>query len=102
MVSHKNRRINIGVWRDQIMEKVGGAIAKFRWIVFALVIGISGVLLFYALKLPVRISLEKLFPYNHPFVQLNKDLGAKFGGANTMLVMVKSKKDSIYSVPMLN
>lgn len=84
------------------MERVGSLLTKFRLFVLIIILGISAVLLFYAVKLPVKISLEKLFPYNHPFVQLNKDLGTKFGGANTMLVMVKSKKGSIYTPEMLD
>ncbi len=79
-----------------MMERIANFLAKFRLAVVLIILGISAVFFYYALKLPVRISLEKLFPYNHPFVQLNKDLGTKFGGANTMLVMVKSRQGTIY------
>lgn len=84
------------------MERVGSLLAKFRLLIMVVVLAVSAVFFYYALKLPVRITLEKLFPYNHPFVQLNKDLGTKFGGANTMLVMVKSTKGSIYTETSLS
>lgn len=83
------------------MRKVSKFIVRHRLFIMLLFIGITGFFAYHAMKLPVRISLEKFFPYDHPFVKLNKDLGSKFGGTNTMLIMVKSKQGNIYSQKML-
>ncbi|MFZ2198486.1 MAG: MMPL family transporter, partial [Thermodesulfovibrionales bacterium] len=79
------------------MRKVSKFIVRHRLFIMLLFIGITGFFAYHAMKLPVRISLEKFFPYDHPFVKLNKDLGSQFGGTNTMLIMIKSKQGSIYN-----
>ncbi len=84
------------------MRRVSQFIVRHRLFILLLFIGITGFLFYHAVQLPVRISLEKFFPYDHPFVKLNKDLGSKFGGTNTMLIMVKSKQGSIYSPKMID
>src|SRR3990170_1390219 len=88
--------------RSLAMRRICQFIVRHRLFILLLFIGITGFFFYYAMKLPVRISLEKFFPYDHPFVKLNKDLGSKFGGTNTMLVMVKSKQGSIYSQKMID
>lgn len=79
------------------MRKIAGLISKYKLAILFLFIAITGVLFYFAINLPVRITLEKFFPYDHPFVKLNRDLGSQFGGTNTMLVMVKNKSGSIYN-----
>ena len=84
------------------MEKFYTFIVKKRFAIMLVVLGMTVGFTVLALRLPVRISLEKLFPYNHPFVALNKELGTKFGGTNTMLVMVQSKNgNNIYNPAMI-
>ncbi len=83
------------------MQKISRFIVRYRLLVFFLFVGLTGFFFYHALKLPVRISLEKFFPYDHPFVKLNKDLGSKFGGTNTMLIMVKNNKGSVYNPDMV-
>lgn len=79
------------------MKKIASIISKYKLFVLILFFAVTGVLFYYAMHLPVRITLEKFFPYDHPFVKLNRDLGSQFGGTNTMLVMVKNKTGSIYN-----
>lgn len=78
-------------------KRISAKLSKYRLLILILFIGVTGFLFYHALKLPVRVSLDKFFPYNHPFVKLNKKLGSQFGGTNTMLVMVKNNNGSIYN-----
>jgi len=84
------------------MEKIYSLIVRLRLFILLAIIVTSLFFAYYAFQLPVRVSLEKLFPYDHPFVELNKDLGTKFGGTNTMLVMIKGKTGDIYNEEMIS
>ena len=77
--------------------KIAQLLSRYKVLILLLFVVITGFLFYHAMKLPVRITLDKFFPYNHPFVKLNKDLGSQFGGTNTMLVMVKNNRGSIYN-----
>lgn len=83
------------------MERFYTFVVKRRFAIMLVVLVATVCFAVLALRLPVRISLEKLFPYNHPFVKLNKELGTQFGGTNTMLVMVQSKKGDIFNPTMV-
>jgi len=83
------------------LERHAAWMVRHRTAVMASVLALVGISAVYASRVRLEVQLEKMFPLNHPFVQLNRDLGAKFGGANTLLVAVRVREGDIFNAPTL-
>lgn len=77
-------------------------IVQFRWLIlFVFGLLITGILTYGISVMSVKVVLEDMFPFGHPFVKLHKEFGSQFGGASTILVEVKAKKGDIFNTPFL-
>lgn len=84
-----------------IQDRLSTWMVRHRPAVMVGVLMVAAVAAYYATQVRLEVQLEKMFPSNHPFVALNRDLGAKFGGANTLLVAVQVKDGDIFARPTL-
>jgi predicted RND superfamily exporter protein len=82
--------------RRSVQDAVSSWMVDHRALVMGLVLALAALAALYASRVRLEVQLEKMFPTNHPFVQLNRDLGAKFGGANTLLIAVKVRQGDVF------
>ncbi|MGH7896853.1 MAG: efflux RND transporter permease subunit, partial [Candidatus Binatia bacterium] len=80
-----------------IQDRVSSWMVRRRLAVMAAVFFLALVAAVYALRIRLEVQLEKMFPTNHPFVALNRDLGSKFGGANTLLIAVSVEDGDVFA-----
>lgn len=77
-------------------------IVQLRWLIlFVCGFLITGTLGYGISIMSVKVVLEDMFPFGHPFVKLHKEFGSQFGGASTILIEVKAKKGDIFNTPFL-
>ncbi|MGH7856177.1 MAG: efflux RND transporter permease subunit, partial [Candidatus Binatia bacterium] len=84
-----------------VQDRLSGWMVRHRAAVMVGVLVLAGVAGAFAARVRLEVQLEKMFPVNHPFVALNRDLGAKFGGANTLLIAVRVKEGDIFTLATL-
>ena len=82
--------------------KLANRVVQLRWLIlFVCGFIITGVLIYGISVMSVKVVLEDMFPFGHPFVKLHKEFGSQFGGASTILVAVKAKNGNIFNTPFL-
>ena len=74
---------------------------KFRLPIMILILIITGIFCYGISIMSVRVVLEDMFPFGHPFVKLHKEFGAQFGGASTVLTALKVKEGDIFNPEFL-
>ena len=82
-------------------DRIASWMVRRRGLVMTGVAGTAAIAAVFALRIRLDVQLEKMFPTNHPFVSLNRELGSKFGGANTLLVAVRVKRGDVFERPTL-
>lgn len=71
-----------------ILERYCRWLVQARWGVLA-VVGIATALVGLGIpKLRAEFNIESSLPSNHPFVRIDKDIRAEFGGRNTLIVAI--------------
>ena len=75
---------------------------RFR-LLLLIVIGFifTGAFLYGASLLSMKVVLEDMFPFGHPFVKLHKEFGSQFGGASTVMIEAKVKEGDIFNTEFL-
>ena len=75
---------------------------RFR-LLLLIVIGfiLTGAFLYGASLLSMKVVLEDMFPFRHPFVKLHKEFGSQFGGASTVMIEAKVKEGDIFNTKFL-
>jgi uncharacterized protein len=77
-------------------------VVTLRWLILLFCgVVITGVMVYGISVMSVKVVLEDMFPFGHPFVKLHKEFGSQFGGASTVLVEVKAKKGDIFNTQFL-
>src|SRR5262249_29671336 len=63
---------------------------------------VSGFFAFHASKLELMSRFDELLPATHPYVAVHKKFAKSFGGANTVLLMIRVRDGDIFNIPTLN
>jgi predicted RND superfamily exporter protein len=75
---------------------IGEFILKYRAPIGILLLAITAYFGYGVSKLTIATSFVDFFPRNHPYVQLYHDYG-RYGGAQTLTLMVQVKRGDIYN-----
>ena len=69
-----------------------------RWPVLIFVgVILTGIFAYGVSIMSVRVILEDMFPFGHPFVKLHKEFGSQFGGASTTVIEVETTEGDIFN-----
>ena len=69
-------------------QKVADSVLKFRWLIVAVTVIVTGIFIYGFSILNFKITLEDMLPPANPFVKLNAEFGHKFGGLTYFAVEV--------------
>lgn len=92
------------------MKELTASRNKFRWFlvrkrkwVLVLFLLVSATMGYGVLKIKSEVILGDLFPYNHPFVKLNKRFAPVFGGGGSFVIIaVKARQGDIFNHEILS
>jgi predicted RND superfamily exporter protein len=76
-------------------------ILDFRKPIGLLLIGITLFMVYWAIHLPIATRFEDLFPANHPNTLLYRQFRRQYGGAQTLVLMVRVKNGDIFNLKTL-
>lgn len=77
-------------------------ILDFRKPISLLLIGITIFMGYWAMHLPIATRFEDLFPAQHPNTLLYRKFRRQYGGAQTLVLMVRVKKGDIFNFKTLH
>ena len=80
--------------------RIGDFVLRFRAIIGGILLLISAVLGYYCTQVNVATKFDDFFPINHPNVQLYHQW-QKYGGAQTLSVMIQVKDGDIFNYSVL-
>ena len=72
-------------------QSFGRYILDYRKPIGLLLIGITVFMSYWAIHLPIATRFEDLFPANHPNTLLYRQFRRQYGGAQTLVLMVRVK-----------
>jgi len=81
---------------------VGTFILNFRAQIGAILIGITLFMGYWAVHIPIATRFEDLFPAKHPNVVLYRQLRQHYGGAQTLILMLRVKNGDIFNFKTLH
>ena len=79
----------------------GEKLIEWRKAVLAAVLLASVLLGIQALDLRMATRFDDLLPSHHPFIAVHREYKVRYGGANTVMVMVEVREGSIFTVETL-
>jgi predicted RND superfamily exporter protein len=80
--------------------RIGDFVLRFRAIIGGILLLISAIMLYYCTQVTVATKFDDFFPTYHPDVQLYQEWH-KYGGAQTLSVMIQVKKGDIFNIDTL-
>ncbi len=83
--------------QKQALYRLGEWLITYRKIVASLAVLTTLTMAFPATKLEMHTSFEDLLPYKHPFIAVHSKYAAKFGGANSVMIMIEVKEGSLFT-----
>src|SRR3990172_4371215 len=83
------------------MERFARTVIRYRLPILIATLLLTGFCIYSMKGLGYKTVLESTLPPKHPYVQIHKRFQEMFGGANTMLVAVESKKGDIFNKKFL-
>ncbi len=83
--------------RMQWIDSIANLIFNRRKIVLSIFIIISGILAYSASKLEIQSGFNKMIPMDHEYMEVFKEYENTFGGANKIMVALKTSDGDIYS-----
>src|SRR5579883_273571 len=75
----------------------GALLLDYRQPVGLLLMVVTLVMFYFALHLPIATRFEDLFPADHPNVVLYRQLRGAYGGAQTLVLMIRVKDGDIFN-----
>ena len=76
-------------------------VVRFRWLVLVVVAGLTLAVASGMAKLHTEFDIEKSLPANHPFVQVDKEIRAAFGGRRLVIVAIVPRQGDVWQTPVL-
>lgn len=83
-------------------RRFGKNIIRFRKPIGLLLIGITILMSYWAMHLPIATRFEDLFPAKHPNTILYREFRRNYGGAQTLVLMVRVKAGDIFNFKTLH
>ena len=90
-VKNSARRRGFGAWLLDRRQPLG----------LGLVV-VTVVMSYWAVRVPIATSFENLFPANHPNAVLYREFRQAYGGAQTLVLMLRVKDGDIFNSPTLH
>ena len=85
-----------------MVKTIANAVIQYRKIIIIIAIVITSISGYFAITgVTLRASLNEMLPSQHENVKLYEEFSDKFGGVNTVLVMVESKNGKVYDKEFL-
>ena len=85
-----------------MVKAIVNLVIQYRMIILILATVITSIAGYFAITgLTLRVSLNEMLPSKHENVKLYKEFSDKFGGVNTVLVMVENKNGTVYDKEFL-
>ena len=85
-----------------MVKAIADAVIQYRTIILIIAIVITSIAGYFAITgVTLRASLNEMLPSKHENVKLYEEFSDKFGGVNTVLVMVENKNGTVYDKEFL-
>jgi uncharacterized protein len=85
-----------------MIKAIANKVIEYRLIILIITVVITSVAAYFAITgVTLRASLNEMLPSNHKNVLLYEEFCDKFGGVNTVLVMVENTNGSVYEKEFL-
>jgi len=85
-----------------MVKAIADAVIQYRTIILIIAIVITSIAGYFAITgVTLRASLNEMLPSKHENVKLYEEFSDKFGGVNTVLVMVENKNGTVYNKEFL-
>jgi uncharacterized protein len=86
----------------EIRRSFATYILEYRKPIGLLLIGITAFMSYWAIHLPIATRFEDLFPATHPNTLLYREFRRQYGGAQTLVVMVRVNTGDIFNFKTLH
>ncbi|HUE38953.1 MAG TPA: MMPL family transporter [Candidatus Binatia bacterium] len=87
---------------ERRLLSMGRALIRGRVAALAVVTVITAFFAYHATQLHLVSRFDELLPATHPFVQVHRKFAKTFGGANTVLIMLRVREGDIFNLKTLN
>jgi predicted RND superfamily exporter protein len=87
---------------DGRLASLGRTLVRWRVAVLTVVAVITAFFGYHAMQLQLLSRFDELLPANHPFIAVHRKFAKSFGGANTVLIMVRVRQGDIFNVKTLD
>ena len=87
---------------EQRLLSMGRTLIRWRVTAVALVAVMTAFFGYHALQLRLVSRFDELLPATHPFIQVHRKFAKTFGGANTVLIMLRVRQGDIFNIKTLN
>ena len=84
------------------LVSMGRMLIRRRVAVLAVVAVVTAFFGYHAMQLRLLSRFDELLPTNHPYVAVHRQFAKTFGGANTILIMVRVREGDIFNVKTLD
>ncbi|MGH7932046.1 MAG: efflux RND transporter permease subunit [Candidatus Binataceae bacterium] len=81
---------------------LGERILRHRAPIGAFLIAITVFMAYWAVHVPIATRFDDFFPANHPNTQLYREFRRQYGGAQTLVVLIRQQKGDIFNFKMLH
>ncbi|RLD48321.1 MAG: hypothetical protein DRI94_12720, partial [Bacteroidetes bacterium] len=81
------------------MERLAKAIVKFKWLIIAVVLGLTGFFGYQLKNITINSDIISSLPDDDPAAKLYKNIGTKFGGND--MGMIALETDNIFTAEVL-
>ena len=81
-----------------MVKTIANTVIQYRVAILITAFVITSIAGYFALTgVTLRASLNEMLPSNHQNVKLYEEFSDKFGGVNTVLVMVENQRGTVYN-----
>src|ERR1051325_11239500 len=84
-----------------LSERWARFLVRRAWLVLGAVTIATGVLIFGITRLRTDFNIEASLPAHHPFIQIDHEIRAQFGGRNTMIVAIVPREGTAWRTDVL-
>jgi predicted RND superfamily exporter protein len=87
---------------DRRLMAMGRTLIRWRVAALAIVAVLTVFFAAHAARLQLVSRFDELLPATHPFIEVHRKFAKTFGGANTVLIMLRVRQGDIFNVKTLN
>ena len=87
---------------DRRLMALGRTLIRWRVAALAIVAVLTAFFAMHAARLELLSRFDELLPATHPFIAVHRQFAKTFGGANTVLIMVRVKQGDIFNMKTLD